>query len=292
MVCKRCLPTGGLWPLLVVVLITGLAAQSQEPIVRPAVEFNGASIRPTKIPGWSYDVSDNGNVSLRGFDVRMLIRDAFDLRHFKQIKEGPAWLSSESFEIRAIAGQKVPRDQVWVMMQSLLIDRFKLRAHWEIRDEPVYSLELTRPDGTLKSGLRRSKADCNALWESGKKGNEPDAPRDDKGQPICFRSGINVAWRLDWGGMPWADLFPDLAMRAEAIGGLDRPVVDNTGLSGNFDIHLEFRNELGGLPSTLTELALPSVKDAVQEQLGLKFVSKTEPWRVLVIDSIELPTPD
>jgi len=69
-------------------------------------------------------------------------------------------------------------------------------------------------------------------------------------------------------------------------------VVDNTGLSGNFDLNLEFRYERDGLPSTLTELALPSVKDAVQEQLGLKLVPTMEPWKVLVIDSVERPTPD
>ena len=69
-------------------------------------------------------------------------------------------------------------------------------------------------------------------------------------------------------------------------------VADGTGLSGNFDLHLEFRNELGGLPTTLTELAQPSIKDAVEEQLGLKLVPKTAPWKVLVIDWIERPTPD
>ena len=274
------------------VLSAGLAVHAQEPIVRPAVGFNGASIKPIKgYCCWSVDVPEHGNIAFRGTAL-FLISYAYDVKHPKVIKQDPAWLSSEYFQVRAIPDDGVARDQTPLMMQSLLIDRFKLRAHWEIWDEPVYSLELARQDGTLKPGLKRSKADCYALWEGGKKGNEPDAPRDDKGQPICSSSIVNGAGRLHLGGLPWADLFEQLARDAEFFGALDRPVVDGTDLSGNFEMHLEFRNEALGLPATLTQFALPSVKDAVQEQLGLKLVPKMEPWRVLVIDSVEQPLPD
>jgi len=279
--------------LVATVLSAGLAVHAQEPIVRPALAFNGASIKLSTFPGVGYDVADNGNVSLHGYDARMLIRDAYDLGHFKRIKEGPDWLSSQSFDVRAIPAQGASRDQVPLMLQSLLIDRFKLRAHWDIRDEPVYSLELARQDRTLKAGLKQSKVDCWAFWQTGGKGDAPDAPRDDKGQPICFYSGMREGGRLHMGGLPWSDLFERLAFEAEFFGGLDRPVVDNTGFSGNFEMHLEFRREYQGkLPASLTELVLPSVKDAVQEQLGLKLVPRTAPWKVLVIDSIERPMTD
>ena len=119
--------------IVAVVLSAGRAVHAQEPIVRPAVAFSGASVKLSKVSGAGYDVAGNGNVSLRGFDARMLIRDAYDLRHFNSIKEGPAWLSSESFDIRAIPAEGTRRDQIPLMLQSLLMDRFKLRAHWEIR---------------------------------------------------------------------------------------------------------------------------------------------------------------
>ena len=84
--------------------------------------------------------------------------------------------------------------------------------------------------------------------------------------------------------------FTSLAADAEFFGGLGRPVVDNTGLSGNFEMHLEFRREYRGeRPASLTQLALPSVRDALQEHLGLKLVPKTGAWTVFVIDSIERP---
>ena len=280
--------------LVATVLSAGLAAHAQEPIVRPAVEFNGASIKLSRFNGVEYlYLADNGNVSARGYDARMLIRDAYDLTHFNQIKEGPAWISSDSFDLRAIAGQGARPDQIPLMLRSLLIDRFKLRAHWEIRDEPVYALELARQDGALKGGLKPSTVDCWTFWEKGRKGDAHDAPRDDKGQPICFSPAMQVGGRLQMGGVPWSDIFPRLAFEAEFFGGLDRPVVDHTGLSGNFELRLEFRREYRGeLPESLAQLALPSVKDALQEQLGLKLVAKTEPWKVLVIDSIERPTLD
>lgn len=274
------------------VLSAGLVVDAQEPIVRPAIAFDGVSIKLSKLTGWRHDVAGNGNLTLAGFSARMLISDAYGLNHFNQIKEGPAWLASEKFEIRAIPAEGAPPDQNPLMFQSLLIDRFKLRAHWEIRDEPVYSLELARGDETLKAGLKQSKIDCYAFWEAGGKGDAADAPRDDKGQPICFSSGVSVSGRVRLGGLPWSQIFTRLAFEAEFVGGLDRPVVDNTGLSGNFEINLEFRREWKGEPTSLAELALPSVKDAVQEQLGLKLVPKTAPWKVLVIDSIERPVPD
>ena len=66
--------------LAAMVLSSGLAVQAQEPIVRPSAEFNGASIKLNK--EWrrvGFDVTGNGNVSLEGFTVQMLIRDAYDL---------------------------------------------------------------------------------------------------------------------------------------------------------------------------------------------------------------------
>jgi uncharacterized protein (TIGR03435 family) len=279
----------------VTILGAGLAVQAQEPISNAAVAFSGASVKLNKATPvwWGFDVSDDGRrVEFRG-TVWTLIASAYDIEHPKQrIKQAPDWLSSEYFEVRAIPAEGAPRDHIPLMTQSLLIDRFKLRAHWEIRDEPVYALELARQDGQLRAGLQRSKHDCNAFWESGGKGDAPDAPRDDKGQSICVFPGMRVAGREHWGGRPWSDLFMILALRAEFMGSLDRPIVDNTALSGNYDLHLEFRNELGGLPTTLTKLAQPSIKDALQEQLGLKLLPKNAPWKVLVIDSVERPMPD
>ena len=275
----------------VAVLRAALAAQAQEPIVRPSVAFEVASIKRNKsVVGPSdFFVPPRGNVSGLGVMPFWLIAYAYDINHHAGIKGHPDWLLSEYYDVRAIPPEDVPRDRIPLMMQSLLMDRFTLRAHWEMRDQPIYSLELAREDGTLGPDLKPSKHDCAEFWARGGKGTEPDAPRDDKGRPIC--SFADAAFgRLSMGGWPWSELFVLLASQAESFGGLGRPVVDNTGLSGHFDMHLEFGRP-GLLAATLTEFK-PEIREAVQKQLGLKLVSKVAPWKVLVIDSVERPTPD
>jgi uncharacterized protein (TIGR03435 family) len=271
------------------VLGAGLGARAQEPIVRPSVAFELASVKPNKTTNgsWGFWVPDRGNVSFPDVRILSLLFYAFDISHHSHIRNDPGWLSSEFFDIRAIPPEGVPRDQGPLMVRSLLMDRFRLRAHWEIRDQPVFSLELARQDGQLGPDLKPSQHNC---FEWGGKGDDPNAPRDYKGRPLC-PTGMRVAGQYALAGS-WSTVFEGLALNAEVIGGLGRPVVDNTGLSGNFDLHVEFRNELGGLPSTLTEYNKPSVREAVQQQLGLKLVPKIAPWKVLVIDSIERPPPD
>jgi uncharacterized protein (TIGR03435 family) len=268
-----------------------LAAQAQEPITRPEVGFEVASVKQNRstLGPSQFGVPARGNLSALGVPTLWLIAYAWDIAHLSRIKGNPGWLLSDYYDVRAIPPEQVPRDQIPLMMQSLLMDRFKLRAHWEMRDQPIYSLELAREDGTFGPDLKPSKHDCAAFVARGGKTGDPDVPRDEKGRLICTGSG--VFGQLFFGDAPWSEIFPVLALEAESIGGLDRPVVDNTGLSGNFDIHLEFAP--GGRWTTLATLAeRPLVREAIREQLGLRLVPKTMPSKVLVIDAIERPTPD
>lgn len=85
---------------------------------------------------------------------------------------------------------------------------------------------------------------------------------------------------------------PDLAADLSEL--LGRPVVDKTGLSGDFDIHLEFAPDdtiaLGAQPSTTVDLSLPSIFTALQQQLGLKVESSKGAVEVLIVDHIGRPS--
>jgi uncharacterized protein (TIGR03435 family) len=140
--------------------------------------------------------------------------------------------------------------------------------------------------------LREAAVDCQALAEARERGEAPPAERLTPGQrPDCgrldtVRAGVQ---RVLMGGAPIASVAGAIQSAA------GRPVLDRTGLIGEFDVDLQFAREGGPQPAPSTAAAgdaAPSVFTALQEQLGLKLESRTEIVDVLVIDHVELPTPD
>ena len=156
---------------------------------------------------------------------------------------------------------------MWPAIQGLLAKRFGLVVHREMRQQQVYALVVTRRDGTIGPGIRRSELGCAAVGA---------------GCSIQLSGG-----RLRSRGMP-LDRFA-AALSTDA----GRPVVNRTGLVGGFDVDLSFTPDVRSLSAdapTLPGGDAPTLFTAVQEQLGLKLESATEPLEVLVIDRVELPT--
>jgi uncharacterized protein (TIGR03435 family) len=178
-----------------------------------------------------------------------------------------------------------------MMLQRMLADRFKLKVHVAPREIDVYALVLARSEGRLGPGLRAAAMDCLALAEARKRGEAPPAPTPTAGQrPDCgrmetVRAGVR---RVLMGGAPISAL-------AEAIqSAAGRAVLDRTGLTGNFDVDIEFLREGGRQPARDANAANPasSVFTALQEQLGLKLEPRKEMMDVLVIDQVESATSD
>ncbi len=193
-----------------------------------------------------------------------------------RIVDAPQWARDQRYEITATTPPRKAGD-IQQMMRHLLEERFALKAHRERRPMPVYALTMARAGGALGSGLQRVKRDCT---RSGSKLSECSVSR-----------GVG---RLRVIGQEWGII----------VGLLDgdvteRPLVDKTGLSGQFDVTLEWNPDIARLPEgvsnppTLAELeARPALFTAVEEQLGLKMESTTAPIDVVVIDSVGRPTPD
>jgi len=167
----------------------------------------------------------------------------------------------------------------------MLADRFTLAAHWEKRELPVYALTKARADGQLGAGLTlKSDADCAALKRDGPppmpQPGVPAAP------PPCgavqFGPGQLVA-----SGTPM-DLFAITLTNVPVVTGIDRMVVDRTGLKGNYAFTLRFAP--AGSPNA--DLDRPELFTALREQLGLKLDATQAPIEVLVIDSVEKPMPN
>jgi uncharacterized protein (TIGR03435 family) len=231
--------------------------------VKPLPAFEVASIKPGDPSVRGFGVGVRGNLFITtNATLKMIVEFAYDLRDH-QISGGPNWLNTATFTIEA---KPTPQsiDQLRLMVQSLLAERFKLTSHRESRIEPVYELVLA------KGGHRMKAA-------------EPDP----KGRQGIFGEG-----RSDMNGM--AAAMPVLAnVLSQRLG---RSVIDKTALPGTYDFKLTWTPGPGeggsDIPPDLpppADTSGPSIFTAVQEQLGLKLESSKGPVDVLVIDRAEKP---
>jgi uncharacterized protein (TIGR03435 family) len=217
-----------------------------------------------------------GRFIAQNVPLRLVIRTAFQLQD-DQVVGGPKWLATDRFDIEARAPNTTGalNAQLLTMMQSLLADRFKLTTHREMRELPIFVLERARRDGPLGTGLRPTACPELAV---------------DLSQPRpCTNIQTGLA-SLTVRGMPFNQFTPYLAPY------VNRVVVDRTGLDGRYDVDLKWTPEQQG-PAAAPE---PSTRDAdtlsiftaIQEQLGLKLNSSKGMVEVLVIDTLEHPTPN
>jgi uncharacterized protein (TIGR03435 family) len=175
------------------------------------------------------------------------------------------------------------------MMQLLLRDRFKLRVRVEQRELPVYALVLARANGTLGRGLRRSKTDCTAYSTALARSGRLEVARQVGPAECTFNEG---------GGLGGGRLFVkgtgtirDMLRAFSRSPDIDRRIVDRTGLTETFDIDFVWTPDRSG-PGAASPVDVVSIFTALQEQLGLKLESRREPGDVVVIESVERPTPN
>jgi uncharacterized protein (TIGR03435 family) len=180
------------------------------------------------------------------------------------------------------------------MLRTLLEDRFKVQVHRESRDKSVYLLTVAKD----RPGLQPSReGSCTPPDVNNLQNTVPHPGARDCGAG-GGRSGPGGVWVEDWHGVT----MDEFAGRMLS-GLLDRPVIDKTGLSGRFDVHLEFAREqriagparLNGVDTPLAaatpaEPPGPSIFTALQNQLGLNLSPARNPMDVIVVDRAERPS--
>jgi uncharacterized protein (TIGR03435 family) len=224
--------------------------------------------------------------------ARQLIARAYNVSSTQRdrVLGGPDWLDDS--KVAYVIEGKIPDDVysqmqkmtaderthlAMLMMQSLLADRFKLKAHVETREMPVYELTIAR-DGPKLPPPNDTKPPAATPGSA----DPPRAPQMGGGE-ILTKDGIRIR-NLTLDGMlapPWFGL-----------GG--RPIVNKTGLTGTYNLTLNFVPDVPGQSGPNAPLVAPegqaSIFTALQEQLGLKLTAAKAPVEVLVIDSIEKPS--
>jgi uncharacterized protein (TIGR03435 family) len=254
-------------------------------IAQAPLAFDVASIKPNNSGAMGESVRffpPSGRVTMTNVTVRRLILNAYQLQD-QQLSGGPGWIDSEHFDIVANseAANLTPRDR-WKMIGALLVERFKLKVHSEAREIPVFALVLARSDGRLGSALRKSEvADCTP----------PTAPGEPPDRSRFNSCGVMAAGpgRMNFKGVTMDAFAKNLSDR------VGRPVVDHTGLTGRYDLDVEFAPQPlradGADPASVDRPAdgAPSIYTAIQEQLGLKVEAHKQSVEVTVIDSVERP---
>jgi bla regulator protein blaR1 len=209
----------------------------------------------------------------------------------------PSWVTSKRYDIEAHAPGNPGKDQMRLMVQSLLASRFKLAIRMEAQQKPIFALVLDKPgktgphlqpypDGTpcdastptgsnSTTGPLQTVGGLYPVICGGYAGMPPSAPG------LLHVGARNVTIQII------ADQFPGLA------NDIDRPVYDHTGLTGTYDFSLEFQlPQLPGANAPAGDVAGPSFLEALKDQLGLRLDSQTGPVNLYVIDHIEEPSPN
>jgi uncharacterized protein (TIGR03435 family) len=248
----------GLTSALVVGVMVGVGLFAQTP---PAFEV--ASIRVH-----SFASADRvgppiaGNRGTFGGNLKQLIIYAWDLKVY-QLSGGPAWVTNPStdtdyYDINAKAEGDEPltESRARQLLQTLLADRFQLRVHRESKEMPVYALVIGKAGPKLKDSA-------------------PDAT-------TGMRASVTLATVTStFTKSPMSSLVRVLSSAA------DRPVLDQTGLTGSYDYKIEFARDPA---AAVAESSAASLFTAVQEQLGLKLEPRKASIETLVIDHAERPS--
>lgn len=247
------------------------SARAQPPAATTSLQFEVASLKPSQpggrgggirpTPGGERYVATN-------VPLKLLITVAYRIRA-DQVAGGPAWIGTDLYDINAKAERPSSIEELHLMLQSLLADRFKLQFHREIKELPIYALMVDKGGAKLQPHEAKSAGDP---WIDNTFEHFPQMTMHAKFAPMDY-----FAWRLS-------------TM-------LDRPVVDLTKLTGGYDFELKFTRELP--PGTPPEGALlngtpidtsgPTIFEAIRQQLGLKLERQKGPVDIMVIDHAEKP---
>jgi len=189
----------------------------------------------------------------------------------KQIAGAPDWIEKDRYDIDATPEQEgtPSADQVRVMIRKLLAERFGLKFHHDQRELSAFVLTVGKDGSKLKAA-----------------------------QPNGNLHGIGVQPAAS-GAMMFANNSPIAAFTSFLQSMVfDRPVVDQTGLTGRYDVTVTFTPDdslFRGHPPAFTKPAdgvepAPNLFDAIQQQLGLKLTAEKAKVDVLAIDHVEKPS--
>jgi uncharacterized protein (TIGR03435 family) len=218
----------------------------------------GGGIRPA--PGGERYLATN-------IPLRLLIMVAYRLKT-DQVAGGPEWMNTDTFDMNAKAERPSSAEDLHLMLQNLLVERFKLRFHRETKELPVYVLSVDKNGPKMTPHEAASAGDP---WMDQSVDQVVHVKMKATSAPMEY-----FVWRL---GQV-----------------LDRPVIDHTNLKGGYDFELSYTRDLppgspegARLNGEPIDTSGPTIFAALRQQLGLKLEPQKGPVEILVIDHAEKP---
>ena len=282
--------------------------------------FDVASVKPSKSgdPPYSnfplnsgdFYIANGGLFSATNFPLITYIFFAYNLQGNQGqslVSQLPGWVMTDRFDIQARAegnparaGGGPTKDQMRLMMRSLLADRFKFAIHTETREVPALAFVLVKL-GKTGPQLRSHPAGAPCQTSAAPPSLATQAPNAFQQMTggsfpgLCngilgLPPGVPCRSRLGGRNVTIGFIADLLSQRVN----LGRPMIDATALTGTFDFLLEFTPE----PQNPTPPGLnvapdpdgPTFEQALRDQLGLKLESRKSSMEVIVVDHVEHPS--
>jgi uncharacterized protein (TIGR03435 family) len=255
----------------------------------PALSFVVATIKPAPADARGQGVGmQPGRLIVNNWTLKQMIGFAYGNGGLVgiQVSGGPNWIDQDRYTVEGQAEGTPTPAEFRAMLKSLLIERFALKTHTTTKEINVYNLVLARSDGKLGPKLKEWDGTC----PSGR-APQPPSPASPRCGAFFTPAGMNMT----------GDSMAVLAnMLSTPLAGLDRPVVDKTGLTGEYTYELEYQFPRPGQnappvapanPGAIPDEPLPpALGTALQEQLGVKLQPTKGVTDVLIVDQAERPS--
>jgi uncharacterized protein (TIGR03435 family) len=236
----------------------------------PNLTFEVASLKPSPKdtrPGGIRPTPGGERYEANGCPLKLMIQVAYRLKA-EQVVGGPAWMDTDLFDMNAKAEKPSTTDELHLMLQNLLAERFKLQFHRSAKEMPMYALTVDKGGPKMQAHQAASAGD----------------PWIDQAQDKPFHLNLTATFApMDY-----------FAWRLSML--MDLPVVDHTGLKGGYDFKLLYTRDvppnipegaqLNGQP---IDTSGPTIFEALRQQLGLKLDKTKGPVDTMAIDHVEKP---
>lgn len=272
-------------------------AQASRSDPRPPRTFEVASVKENRLPL-------DGQLALRPrirrhpaghfeaswVTLRLLITEAYGVRPY-QVLDAPDWVLTDHFDVDTRAPLGAGPADTDAMLRLALEDRFGLVVRHETRRIPTYALELADRRRGVGRGIRRPPERCESIAA------QRNTPQSSPAQ-TALRDGLpdcQHAWGWREPGWMFVRSGPIASLSRMLEGSVGRPVIDNTGLTGTYDIDLRIAPER--VPTLADDGSIALVDEAsaftaVREQLGLHLRPRQDEFPVLVVVGVRRPSPN